>query len=66
MSSAISWLSANYGVIASVLLGVSECLALLFPSSSGFGGILAGVIKFLKGLNVQPPTGPSAPSAPAV
>jgi len=60
MSAVISWLVANWGMIASVLLGVSESLALAFPSSTGFGGILAGVIKFVKGLGVKPPTAPAS------
>lgn len=53
----MSWLMANWGMIATVLLGLSEALALMFPASTGFGGILAGVIKFLKGLGAKDPAG---------
>lgn len=54
----IGWLAKNWGSIASALLLVSEGLAMMFPASTGFGGILAGLIKFIKGLNVQsPPSG---------
>lgn len=56
MSLVISWISANWAMIASILLGISECLSLAFPSTTGFGGILAGIVKFIKGLNVKPPT----------
>lgn len=49
----MNWLMNNYGLVASMLLIISEGLALAFPSGSGFGGILAGVIKTLKGLGVK-------------
>jgi hypothetical protein len=60
MSAVIAWLMANWGMIATVLLGISEALAVVFPSSTGFGGILAGIIKFLQGLGAQPPAPPAA------
>lgn len=52
----IGWLAQNWGTIASALLLVSEGLAMVFPATTGFGGILAGIIKFTKGLKVQPPS----------
>jgi hypothetical protein len=57
MTAVIAWLMANWGMIATILLGVSEALALAFPASSGFGGIVAGIVKFLKGLGVKDPSG---------
>ena len=59
-TSVFSWFAANWSIIASVLLGISEALGLVFPSSSGFGGILAGIIKFLSGVGIKPPTTPAA------
>jgi hypothetical protein len=56
MSAIVAWIVANWGMVATVLLGISEALALAFPSSSGFGGIIAGIISFLKGLGAKPPT----------
>lgn len=52
----IAWLEANWGLIASVLLGISESLALIFPASSGFGGIIASAIGFLKKIGAQQPS----------
>lgn len=49
----MQWLSANYGLVASALLIVSEGLALVFPATSGFGGVIAGVIKGLKSFGVK-------------
>lgn len=50
--------------VLSVVLGLSEVLAvaqvLLFPNNAGFGGIVAGIIKFLKGLGVSDQLPPSA------
>lgn len=57
MSAVIAWIVANWATIATVLLGVSEALALVFPPTSGFGGILAGLIKWIKGLGVKDPSG---------
>lgn len=57
MTAVIAWLMANWGMIAAILLGVSEALALAFPATTGFGGILAGIIKFLKGLGAKDPAG---------
>jgi hypothetical protein len=48
------WLRENEALILSSLLGLSEVLALFFPSESGFGGILAGAIKVLKKLKDKP------------
>ncbi len=45
-----AWIAVNWGVVPSILLGISELLALVFPSKTGFGGILAGFITFLSGL----------------
>lgn len=55
MSQILTWFGANWGLVASVLLGVSESLSLAFPSESGFGGILSGVIKGLKSIGTKPP-----------
>lgn len=55
LSGLIAWFEANWGVIATILLGVSESLALIFPASSGFGGILASIIGFLKNIGTKPP-----------
>ncbi len=55
LSGLIAWFEANWGVIATILLGVSESLALIFPATSGFGGILASVIGFLKNIGTKPP-----------
>jgi len=46
----IAWIMAHMDLIVAVLLGLSETLALVFPSETGFGGILAGAVKFLKGI----------------
>lgn len=51
----IQWIVSNFPVILGVLLGISEALGLLFPSESGFGGILAGIIKFLKSVGAKDP-----------
>lgn len=53
----IAWMTANWGMLAAVALGISESLALLFPSQSGFGGLLAGMIKFLKMFGIKDPMG---------
>lgn len=63
VSSVFQWLVANYGMIATVLLGISESLALIFPSPSGFGGILAAIKGFLIRIGTKPPASPSAPVA---
>lgn len=55
MAALIAWLSLHWAVIASVLLGVSEALAVVFPSSTGFGGMIAGLIKILKSFGAQAP-----------
>jgi hypothetical protein len=62
MSAVFTWISTNWALIATVLLGVSESLSIVFPSTTGFGGILAGLIKFLQGLGTKPPTTPTASS----
>lgn len=51
----LSWLIAHEELVLAVLLGVSELLALLFPASSGFGGIVAGMVKVLKKLGAKKP-----------
>ena len=51
----LAYLMDHATLILSCLLGFSEALALLFPSSSGFGGILAGLIKILKGAGIKEP-----------
>lgn len=56
-SQMIAWMTANWGMLAAVALGISESLALLFPSQSGFGGLLAGMIKFLKMFGIKDPMG---------
>lgn len=55
MVALIGWLSSHLVVILGVLLAISEALAVLFPADSGFGGILAGLIKFLKGFGAKEP-----------
>lgn len=52
----MQWLMQNWAMVATVLLGISEALAVVFPASTGVGGILAGVIKVLKGAGVKPPS----------
>ena len=54
-SGLVAWFEANWGVIATILLGISESLALIFPATSGFGGILASIIGFLKNIGTKPP-----------
>lgn len=49
----MAWLLANWSLIATVLLGISEALALIPGLDSK--GILAGIINFLKGLGVKDP-----------
>ena len=46
----MAWLVDHWPAIVAALLAVSEGLAVLFPSQSGFGGILAGIVKVLKAL----------------
>lgn len=48
MKTLIEFLVANKDLIGAALLAISELLAVLFPSSTGFGGIIAGVVKLLK------------------
>lgn len=49
----MAWLIDHLMPIVGVLLGISEALAVAFPSESGFGGILAGFIKFLKAIGAK-------------
>jgi hypothetical protein len=49
----IAWMMAHAELILAVLLGLSETLALIFPASSGVGGILAAVISVLKKLGAK-------------
>ena len=51
----MNWLMNNWGMIATVLLGVSESMAVAFPSSTKAGGIIAGIVKFLKQLGTKDP-----------
>lgn len=51
----LDWLRENESVVLTSLLGLSEVLALFFPSEAGFGGILAGFIKILKKLKEDKP-----------
>lgn len=54
----MQWFFENWMMLASVLLGISEALALLakaVPGLSGFGGILAGFISFLQGVGAKSP-----------
>jgi hypothetical protein len=55
MMAVISWMMGHSAIEMAVLLGISEALALVFPSDSGFGGMLAGLIKALKGLGAKEP-----------
>jgi hypothetical protein len=55
MSAVIAWLMANWMLIASALLGISEALHVIFPSSDGFGGFVNAVIQFLKGIGAKDP-----------
>ena len=57
MSAIIAWIAANWMTVATVLLGISEALHLVFPSSSGFGGFIGSIITWLKGLGVKDPAG---------
>ena len=50
----MAWLTEHASLILSVALGLSEVLALVFPADSGFGGILAGLIKLLKKVKQDP------------
>jgi len=52
----MAWFNAHSAAILGSLLAVSEGLSLIFPSSSGFGGILAAIVKVGQALS-----GPSAP-----
>ena len=49
----LQWIIEHYGLMLSVMLGLSEALALIFPASTGFGGILAGLIKLLKSVGTK-------------
>lgn len=51
----MAWLTEHLPIVLSILLGLSEGLALAFPSTTGFGGVLAGVVKALKGLGAKAP-----------
>lgn len=55
MADLISWLVSHAVVILSVLLGISEALALIFPPQSGVAGFLQAAIKFLKSLGAKEP-----------
>jgi hypothetical protein len=55
LGSVFGWFETNWGLVATILLGVSESLSLLFPSTTGFGGILASLIGFLKTIGTKPP-----------
>lgn len=51
----MQWLTTNLPLILGVLLAISEGLSLLFPASTGAGGILAGIVKVLKALGAKEP-----------
>lgn len=51
----LQWLIAHEEIVLSVLLGLSEILALIFPASTGFGGIVAGLVKMLKKVGAKKP-----------
>lgn len=51
----MQWLVAHAALVLSILLGLSETLALVFPSSTGFGGVLAAIVKGLKALGAKDP-----------
>ena len=51
----MQWLIDHAPIVLSICLGVSESLALAFPPATGFGGILAGIIKFVKMLGGKEP-----------
>lgn len=51
----MTWLMTNWGLVASVLLGVSESLSLIFPSQNGFGGIVSGIVKALQSIGAKAP-----------
>lgn len=57
LATIVSWLMSHWDVISTVLLSLSEALALLFPSENGFGGILAGIIKSLRGMGAKDTSG---------
>lgn len=48
MAALINFLIDHKDIIGGAVLAISELLALIFPSDKGFGGIVAGLIKFLK------------------
>lgn len=50
----MTWLSAHWALLVSVLLGAAETLQLVFPSTDGFGGFLGTIVRLLKGAS-QPP-----------
>lgn len=49
----MTWLVANWGLIATVLLGISEALALI-PGIQA-NSILTGLINFLKSIGTKDP-----------
>lgn len=55
----MAWLTANWGLLASILLIASEAAAaisqLVAPGNTGVSGFFAGVIKLLQGAGVKPP-----------
>lgn len=66
----MAWLILHYPDVLSVaLFVVSDVLALIqylrYPTNSGVGGVLVGLIKVLKQVGAKqiPPANPDAPSA---
>ncbi len=49
----LAWITANWGLIATVLLGISETLSLIPALHSN--GLIQGLINFLKSVGAQPP-----------
>lgn len=49
----MQWMIDHYSLLATILLGISEVLSLIFPPQSGVGGILAAIIKVLKQAGVK-------------
>lgn len=47
----LAWIMANWGMVASVLLGISEALALIPALNSN--SILTAIINALKGIGVK-------------
>lgn len=57
MAAVLAWFMANWGMIAGVLLAISEALHIAFPADSGFGGFINGAIQFLKGIGAKDSSG---------